>query len=56
MATGNHRACQVDGCEDPVQARGYCPAHYQRDRKGLDMDTPIAERAPAGSKICQQSD
>ncbi len=55
MASGNHGTCTVEGCERLVQARGYCPAHYQRHRKGLEMSTSVAVRAPAGSKMCQQS-
>lgn len=27
--------CSSEGCYDPVKARGMCPYHYRRDRKGI---------------------
>lgn len=33
--------CSVEGCERKGLARNLCSAHYQRERKGQEMTTPI---------------
>lgn len=38
--------CQVEVCDRPVHAKGYCVQHYRRMRKGQDLTTPI--RMPKG--------
>lgn len=32
------RLCEWPGCARPHSAKGYCKTHYQRQRKGTDMD------------------
>lgn len=34
------RPCKVDGCSDSARARGMCPKHYVRIKKGLPIDLP----------------
>lgn len=41
MTTLPERTCQVDGCERPHDARGYCEAHYARWKRGGNLSTPI---------------
>lgn len=36
--------CTHPGCDRPLIAKGFCVPHYQRNRKGADMDAPILER------------
>lgn len=31
----NKGTCKTEGCEKEVQAKGYCPRHYAKWRKGL---------------------
>lgn len=33
--------CSVIGCERPSTTRGYCGTHYERWRRGKDLDRPI---------------
>lgn len=42
-ATGSvaPRICTVDGCDEPVRARGWCAFHYQRWQRYKD---PLRER------------
>ena len=47
MRTKSNRVCSVEGCTRKHYSRGYCNAHWQRDRNGLPLDTPIAYRSPA---------
>lgn len=35
------RICSIDGCDRKVRARGWCSAHHQRWRLGIDMAPPI---------------
>ena len=43
--------CKADGCDrEPGKRRGYCDTHYNRLRKGKNLETPIRERqSRAGS-------
>ena len=34
------RTCTIDGCERKHRCKGYCGLHYDRHRKGADMDAP----------------
>ena len=34
-------ACSIESCDRPVQARGYCQAHYRRWHQGRDMYAPL---------------
>lgn len=38
--------CSIDGCDRPNLARGLCPAHYDRWRRGSDLTPPIANHSP----------
>lgn len=49
MATTNH-TCSVPVCDRPVKTAGLCNAHYQRQRKGQDISTPVASRSPRADK------
>ena len=31
---GNKGTCKTEGCSKDVQAKGYCPRHYNQWRKG----------------------
>ncbi|MGO3297050.1 MAG: HNH endonuclease [Marinobacter sp.] len=35
--------CSADGCDRGLEARGLCSAHYQRMRKGQDLNAPIKQ-------------
>jgi hypothetical protein len=35
------RTCKWPGCELGCHAKGYCKIHYDRPRKGIDMDMPL---------------
>ena len=41
MARRAANTCTVTGCHRKHWAKGYCSAHYQRVRKGEDLNTPI---------------
>lgn len=43
-----HLACQVDDCDDGVDAKGYCNKHYGRWRKHGD---PSVRRGPTGRPV-----
>lgn len=36
--------CSVKGCKSEAYAKGFCNAHYMRDRLGKDMNIPIRNR------------
>jgi hypothetical protein len=40
--------CSLDGCHDPVQAKGLCPLHYARLKRGVPLDSPFDSR-PKGA-------
>lgn len=33
--------CSIAGCERPFLAKGYCGLHYDRHRRGTDLDAPV---------------
>jgi len=35
-----NRICSISGCESPYYEKGFCSLHYDRDRKGIDMERP----------------
>lgn len=35
------RTCDIEGCDRPHNARGFCVAHYKRHRKGADLHAPV---------------
>lgn len=39
------RLCNAVGCSRPAHARGYCHAHYLRQRRGSTSSRPVGERA-----------
>jgi len=43
----NVKICSINNCERPVLCKGWCGLHYDRDRKGIDMNKPIP--APFGA-------
>lgn len=44
--------CRHTGCEREAYAKGYCNAHYQRQRLGFNMDAPIRPKGGAGPSVC----
>ena len=45
-------------CDRPVRAKQLCPSHYERERLGKPIDTPLKEQAARGtwtSKVCSVS-
>lgn len=45
--------CIHPGCERPHHASGWCQTHYDRSRRGIDMDKPINQYRVGGSEQCQ---
>lgn len=39
--------CSVPKCGRPVYAKGLCPAHYHRERRGAASDKPVRRRDPS---------
>jgi hypothetical protein len=44
--------CSVSWCGNSSKARGMCPAHYERDKRGVDMDRPIRPRSTNYPATC----
>ena len=44
------RECIVQGCERRHWARGYCSTHYQRKRRGIPIDAPLAPPGTRGER------
>lgn len=40
----SNRTCTIDNCARPHLAKGLCSLHYDRMRKGTDMNAPVEER------------
>lgn len=38
--------CTVQDCRRPLYAIGLCSGHYQRHRRGMPLDSPLAPRKP----------
>lgn len=36
--------CQATDCDRPIKARGLCTAHYERFKKGRDVNAPMRKR------------
>lgn len=49
------RFCEVEGCERPHVARGFCDAHYRRVQKGKDPHSPVASRRRRNCSLCDNS-
>lgn len=43
--------CSIEGCGRAMHARGLCGAHYQRNLRGLPLDTPLRP-APGAREGC----
>lgn len=41
------RLCSVDGCDRRHHARGFCPTHLRRVRRGLPVTAPVLDNQPA---------
>lgn len=47
--------CAVAGCDRKAYAKGYCNAHYLRNRHGKDMSAPIRGVDPGGKcSVCER--
>jgi hypothetical protein len=47
------KRCNVEGCTRiPDAARGLCQAHYQRQRKGLELIVDVPTRRSRAGKVC----
>lgn len=46
--------CSIEGCEREKAAKGFCGAHYQRNREGKDMTTPISNNLGNGRRLSHQ--
>ena len=44
--------CTVDWCDKPQRAKGLCPMHYYRARRGTDMDAPPKFSGPENGDEC----
>jgi HNH endonuclease len=51
------RICTISWCADVHYAHGLCHMHYQRDKRGVDMDQPrLARNAPAAERFWTKVD
>ncbi len=48
---GNRKACNIEGCERPHYARGYCNPHWQRWNDHGDPGAPLV-RSPLPPSTC----
>lgn len=39
--------CTLEGCDVQQYSRGYCKAHYERQRTGRTLDKPVVQRPNA---------
>lgn len=44
--------CLVEDCDRPVRCVGLCAAHYQRSKKGSDLNAPIKKRRSHRASVC----
>lgn len=49
MAKANS-TCMVACCDRPVRHAGLCTGHYERKRKGQDLNSPIRPKRPVASR------
>lgn len=55
MTRQQRKECKQEGCDRPVNCKGYCQPHYVRFRKGQDMTAPIGSRVAAyRGAICKE--
>ena len=47
--------CSVATCDRPARCKGLCNAHYQRLRRGADMDNPIQFRRVNHGAVCTEA-
>lgn len=50
----NGRICEIESCDRPHYAKGLCNGHWQRARRGVDLNVSIAERYE--SDVCSYPD
>ncbi len=43
--------CTIEGCKNEYYAKGFCNAHYIRNRKGMDMSTLVRVTGRENCKI-----
>lgn len=48
------KICKEDGCENKVQARGWCSMHYARWRTGIPMGAPRYDKSRQSSRWNEQ--
>ena len=46
------RRCDVDGCNEPHEAKGKCRLHYVRERKGYDVPPDVADGRRMIERAC----
>jgi hypothetical protein len=45
--------CTIEGCDQPsTAAKGMCPAHYYRARRGASLEEPVIRRESRKGKVC----
>lgn len=44
------KTCTHPGCPRKHRAKGYCAAHYERQRLGQSMETPVRRRTKGGGE------
>ena len=42
--------CTVDGCDRKATTKGFCPAHYVRSVRGIDMHAPLKKRGKGSGR------
>ena len=47
----SNKSCQVEGCERPHKAHGYCATHYKQFQRGAEI-APIIKRDYGHGLIC----
>lgn len=46
------KICKVEVCDGSAKRRGYCYAHYARERAGMEVNVPIARNLPRNGRTC----
>jgi hypothetical protein len=54
----NMKLCTVRGCTEPHAARGYCAAHYQRQRRDGDLRLadPVRKQRPKMTPLVREAE